>query len=85
MDDARVLFGEINIVVQAGKAKLVIEDETVMDGDRECVNDVGDVLLSRCLSEYRPIAPLNNYLFKSILLLLVIYSLYPTFYKAPLK
>lgn len=35
--------------VQASKAataKRVIEDETVMDGDRECVNAVGDVLLS---------------------------------------
>lgn len=55
-----------DVNVEAGTAKLVIEDETVMDGDRECVNDVGDVLLSRCLSEYRTIVPLNNYLFKRI-------------------
>ncbi|CAH2245011.1 jg6951 [Pararge aegeria aegeria] len=54
------------VFVEAGTAKLVIEDETVMDGDRECVNDVGDVLLSHCLSGRRPIAPLNNYLLKSI-------------------
>lgn len=69
-DVNKIENGVTDVFVEAGTTKLVIEDETVMDGDsdgdRECVNDVGDVLLSRCLSGRRPIAPLNNYLLKSI-------------------
>lgn len=65
-DVNKIENGVTDVFVEAGTTKLVIEDETVMDGDRECVNDVGDALLSRCLSGRRPIAPLNNYHLKSI-------------------
>lgn len=34
-------------------AEATIKDETVMDGDRECVNGVGDVLLSRLFIKTR--------------------------------
>jgi hypothetical protein len=42
----KVEIGPRGRVIEAVSAKRVIEDETVMDGDRECVNAAGDVLLS---------------------------------------
>lgn len=40
-------------IIGAVSAKRVIEDETVMDGDRECVNAARDVLLSGLLIRIR--------------------------------
>lgn len=53
------------VAVDSASAKRVIEDETVMDGDRECVNAVGDVLLSSLFIRIRRSFSVNNYLFKA--------------------
>lgn len=42
----KVCFSKNNQRVVPASEKRVIEDETVMDGHTECVNAVGDVLLS---------------------------------------